>query len=370
MLAYPTMRSDRLVLLIAVLLLSMSCRDTGSPFTKPVPKSGIPPSGTDAPSTGGTDGTANTDTTDTTDATDATDTTDVTGPTDGTEGTSATDDTSGTDDTDPPPASAITVGTWNLHNFSAFGAKEFRLDDISTKIAELSFDVLAVQEIKVADGSNGDGEQAWDVLLDNLSDYDGVHAPYNVKDTTVGLLWNTKTTTLVSWQVIFEDDWWEFPRAPVEAVLESKGETFTVVVLHLKAFKDSVDRRRAACEKLVAYIDKQQDKRYVIIGDFNDDPYDPPDENSFTGTFLDAEPDYHFVTASMDPESVSSTGYYHYVDGTKITGEFLDHVILRGELYDAFSSVTPEILGLPEAEYTDWQKDYSDHFPVVVTLTP
>ena len=52
----------------------------------------------------------------------------------------------------------------------------------------------------------------------------------------------------------------------------------------------------------------------------------------------------------------------------QITGEFLDHAVMTGELYDRFSDVVPEIVSLPEAEYDAWRSDYSDHFPLRVRL--
>ncbi len=368
------MRRDPYMHMFVVLLVVSSCADTESPFVDPSPK-GIDTWWDSGAEVAGSDDVRDTvDPSDGEQASDEAQSEDDDSGADGTASeTGATDDlggSDGSDGTDGGPVGELRVGTWNLHNFSKYGTKEFRLEDIADKIDELALDVLAVQELKVVDGSQGMGEQAWDGLLEALPAYEGLHAPYSANDSVVGLLWNSSNTQVLDWQVLFEEDWWEFPRAPVEVLLKSKGVTFTVVVLHLKAFKDSVDRRRAACKMLVEHIADQTDKRYLIIGDMNDDPYDTAEQNSFVGTFLDAEPAYHFLTAELSPESVTSTGYYHYVDGTKITGEFLDHAILTGELNDSFSNIQPEILGLPESEYSDWKKTYSDHFPVVVTLTP
>ena len=273
----------------------------------------------------------------------------------------------------------IVVGAWNLHNFSKWGPTEFRLDDVAAKIQELGVDVLAVEELQVRDGTDGQGEQAYDALLQRLPGFGIERAPWRriggeITDTVVGLLYDQTTTTIEDSGVIFEDDWSAFPRAPLEVrVTVHHGDvatTFSVIVLHLKAFQDSVDRRRAACAKLVAYLGAKTDPRYVLIGDFNDDPYDPPSSNSFTGTFLDNEPALHFVTQALPPESVTSTGFYHYVNGTKLTGEFLDHAVVTGPLYDAFQTVTPVIHGVPQSDFTWFRDTYSDHFPLVITLTP
>ena len=104
-------------------------------------------------------------------------------------------------------------------------------------------------------------------------------------------------------------------------------------------------------------------KHFVVLGDFNDDPYDGPADNSYVGTFLDQQPAYHFLTQQLPPDSVTSTGFYHYVNGKKITGEFLDHVIATGEWVNNFTTATPKIFSVPESGYVAWEKDYSDSLP-------
>ena len=83
---------------------------------------------------------------------------------------------------------------------------------------------------------------------------------------------------------------------------DGRETTFHVVVIHLKAFHDSVDRRREACQIIAQFVQAQPvPQRYVFIGDFNDDPHDPPADNSFTGTLLGTEPSFRFATAALPP---------------------------------------------------------------------
>ena len=290
----------------------------------------------------------------------------------GSGGPSATSSATGGGNTPMGGEAALRLGTWNLHNFSKWGTTEYRIGDIATEIERLDADILGLQELKVAENTQGEAPQAWDVLLEELEDYEGVHNPWNTFDTTVGLVYKRSTTTLVESQALFTDDSFAFPRAPLEATFEiDKGQEtaeVTVIVLHLKAFGDSVDRRRAACDKLDTYLQQTPDAQVVLLGDLNDDPYDPPAENSFVGTFLDAEPTYHFVTSELAPESVTSLGYYHFVDGTRIEGEFLDHFILTGPAMNAFTTVEVTIESVPEAERDDFEQTHSDHFPVMLDL--
>jgi len=276
-----------------------------------------------------------------------------------------------------PPADGVSTGgafviaTWNLHNFSKYGVDEWRLEDIAAYITELDADVLAVQELKVKEGTTGSGTQAFDRLLELLPAYDGLHAKWDIKDTTVGLLYKTSTVTLDGHKELFTSDWDAFPRQPLEATITVGGQwTLNVIVLHLKAFKDGLERRRKACKALADYIPKQKNKKYLIIGDLNDDPYDSAASNSYEGTFLNAEPEYHFLSKTLPKGTVTSTGYYTWINGKKHNGEFLDHAIATGALKSAYSTITTEVRGLPESQWADWKKSYSDHFPVLVHFTP
>ncbi len=268
----------------------------------------------------------------------------------------------------------LRLGTWNLRNFSKWGTTEYRIGGIASEIEQLDVDILGVQELKVTDDTQGDTLQAWNVLLDELQDYEGFHNPWNTFDSTVGLIYKPATTTLLDSRPLFDDDSFAFPRPPLEATFAiSKGEEsveLTLIVLHLKAFGDSVARRRAACDKLDTYLSETPGARVVLLGDLNDDPHDPAEDNAFVGTFLDAEPTYHFITRDLPPESVTSLGFYHWVEGMKIDGEFLDHFILTEGAMNRFAGAKASISSVPIPDRADFEDTRSDHFPVVLELTP
>lgn len=270
------------------------------------------------------------------------------------------------------PAPVVRIGTWNLKNFSDFGTEEFRIPDIAARIDELDLDLIALQELKPGEDIPIGDPQAFDALLDALPTMDGVHYAWRDFDTSVGLAYDPATVELVSWDALFTQDNWAFPRPPLRARVrvhkDGRSIELVLIVLHLKAFGDSLDRRRLACERLDELMRHSPD-RYVVLGDLNDSPHDAPADNAFTATFLDAEPDYYFVTASLPPETVSSTGWYHYVDGVAITGEFLDHVIVTDLVARRFDML-PTVHAVPEAQFDAYEDQYSDHFPVVVELKP
>ncbi|MDP6944855.1 MAG: endonuclease/exonuclease/phosphatase family protein [Myxococcota bacterium] len=272
---------------------------------------------------------------------------------------------------DPPP---MVIGSWNLKNFSPYGVNDFRLEDLATKIEQLAPDVLAVQEIKVKEGSEGEGTQAWDALLERLDGYEGLVNPYNPMDSVVGLLYDPSVVSVVAWKTLFAGEWWPFPRAPIEATLrltrDGQQITFKVIVLHLKAFPEGRERRREACEDLDAYLQSGSPQTAIVIGDFNDDPGDKGEANVFDTSFLGQEPTYDFVTAAMPTGTVTSLGYHHLVDGIVVPGEFLDHGVVTERLVLSYGEIEPEVVSRPPEDY-DWYEDtYSDHFPVLLHFTP
>ena len=272
---------------------------------------------------------------------------------------------------DPPE---MVVGTWNLKNFSPYGTSEFRLEDIAAKIEQLAPDVLAIQEIKVKEGSEGEGEQAWGALLDELEGYEGLVNPWNPMDSVVGLLYDPSVVTVLAWKTLFEGEWWPFPRAPLEATLrltrDGKQVTFKVIVLHLKAFPEGAERRREACEDLDAYLSGLSSPTAIVIGDFNDNPHDGLDDNVFMTSLQDHAPTYDFVTADMPVGTVTSLGYYHVVDGQVVTGEFLDHAVVTERFALSYETIDAQVVSRPPEDYEWYESTYSDHFPVLVHFTP
>ena len=271
----------------------------------------------------------------------------------------------------PPP---VTVATWNLHNLSDYGVDEWRLPDLVQYVSDLDFDILAVQEL-LPDEDDPDGPSAFDALLEGTG-LEGVYNPFRSFDTSVGLIVDPATTSILETEILFEDDSWAFPRPPLYARVAVEAEDgrtieFGVVSLHLKAQGDDHERRRLACEALAAWGAAQDPHDLLLIGDLNDDPHDAPEDNNvFEGTLLGTEPDWRFLTAGLPPESVTSTGWYHVVDEVEIRGEFIDHAVAQGELVDRFSSTEATIHGLPEEEFDAWRDAYSDHFPVSLDLVP
>lgn len=275
---------------------------------------------------------------------------------------------------DPIVRPPLTLATWNLRNYSELGPADSRTEAIARTLLELDADVIGLQEIKPEADTGGAGRQAWHALLDLLPEYEGARVDWDDFDTVVGIVWRPDALSMLSWEAVMEANHHAFPRAPLEARFRvgrgAAGFSLAALVLHLKAFGDSLDRRQAACRQIRDYVAGRQDKRYVLLGDLNDSPFDPEESNAFAGTLLDQAPTWQFVTARLPVESVSSLGYFHYVGDERVRGEFLDHVVVHGDLFDLYSDVVPEIVSVPPWEYDAWEESRSDHFPVVVDFVP
>ena len=272
----------------------------------------------------------------------------------------------------PDRQEPLTLATWNLDNFSVKGEHEPRLQAIANEIIALDADLIAVQELKVPVPSDGSVEDAFSSLDALLPDHTAIHGAWNALDTTVGILFRGSRLELIHSKQIFKNDWFAFPRPPLQATFRSQpsGEEFTVIVLHLKAFQEGEERRRDACIKLDAYIRAQAEQEHVVLGDFNDDPFDDLSTNVFEGSFLTPDGFYDFTGKDLPPTSVTSTGWYHYVGDDNIKGEFIDHVLLTHGMGEAWDREKPVIHGVPEAEFEAWIDYSSDHFPVSLTLLP
>ena len=260
-------------------------------------------------------------------------------------------------------APAWTIGTWNLETFSRDG-DDPRARNLAAEIESLAPDLLAVQELATADATSG--PQPFDALVAALPSYAGVHNPWQSWDTAVGLLYRPDVVSVLSVEELFAEDSVAFPRLPLRADVGIGSFDLTVIVVHLKAYDEGLERRRDACVALDAYVRSTLDSTPVIlIGDFNDDPNESAQTNAF-GPLLE----YSFLTGDLPPESVTQTSYWHDVGGEVVAGTFLDHAIATGELVDAYPRYSARIAGVEESEWDVWRALYSDHFPVIVALGP
>jgi endonuclease/exonuclease/phosphatase family metal-dependent hydrolase len=176
-------------------------------------------------------------------------------------------------------------------------------------------------------------------------------------DSGVGALVKDTVTVLAS-QSLYPSYSYAFPRPPLQLSLRlSTGPRVEVIVVHLKAQVDAASqaRRRTAIKKLAA--DLASTTPTVILGDWNDQLTDAPDQNVFTPLVSGG---YTFLTLPL-----AQAGKYSY---TKFHS-FLDHVAVDSSATQQLRPYVTDVLPLDQQDggYVD---DVSDHLPVLSRFSP
>lgn len=254
--------------------------------------------------------------------------------------------------------STIDIITWNIENFPKDGQNT--IDEVAQIVSDLNVDAIAVQEIADTNAFNN--------LLAQLPGWDAQLSPHEYSGgdyQKVGLLFNTNVVTVNGYQLLFEDDSYAFPRPAMELdVIISEGAhtfDFKIIVVHLKAYEgeENEARRRAAIDSLKNYIDSQvaqnEEKDFILTGDFNDHLEDPPEDNVFT-VMLDDTAHYEFLSEPL-------AGFYGTYIGYN-EPNLIDHTIITDDARSEYGDN-----GYTEPLYLDYQNpDYettvSDHRPL------
>jgi endonuclease/exonuclease/phosphatase family metal-dependent hydrolase len=256
----------------------------------------------------------------------------------------------------------LEVATWNIKNFPTDGLTASRVAEL---VREMDLDFVAVQEIADQD--------RFSEMLDTMEGYRGVLSPHEYSPgeyQKVGFLYRKELFSYQGSVLLFEDDSYAFPRPAFRADFGvwRGGEmamSVSVIVVHLKANtgEENEARRRAGIEKLKEYVDllveNGTETEVILLGDFNDELTDPPEDNVFT-VFLDDNAGYRMLTAEL-----AEAGAYSLLPWNRL----VDHIAITGELMDEFQDATTVVVPLDTAihEY-DYVESVSDHLPVA-TLT-
>ena len=129
--------------------------------------------------------------------------------------------------------------------------------------------------------------------------------------------------------------------------------------MHLKAFvdKESEERRREACKKLKDYIDTYLltgvEKDIIILGDFNDELEDPPQDNVFQN-FLSDSLNYEFL-------ELSNVAVATYIGNFESS---IDHILITNNVRNEYNKGLTHVLKIDQdfSKYIDY---ISDHRPVL-----
>jgi len=244
--------------------------------------------------------------------------------------------------------------TWNIEHFPK--DPTFTIPYLSRIIQKIDIDMIAVQEI--------DKNLLFMTLADSLDGYQGYVSQLPDYGQRLGIIYKSDMISLSDPDQLFTNDDWAFPRPPLvtSVIVKEKNKIvfdFILIVLHLKAFVDaeSEGRRREACEKLKKYIDTYllngSERDILIVGDFNDELIDPPQENVFK-IFLEDSLNYQFLTLPLAAEST-------YIGNFRSA---IDHVLITDDVRDEYQNGSTHILKIDQ-EFSKYVNYISDHRPVL-----
>jgi endonuclease/exonuclease/phosphatase family metal-dependent hydrolase len=243
---------------------------------------------------------------------------------------------------------------WNIETIPKAVSTVARVAQV---VDRLDADVIGVEEI--------DDLDAFASLDTLLPDYQGLTASNGDGYSRVGLLYRGDTVRVDGVQTLFLGDGQAFPRPPLAAHVVGQGVDVTVIVVHLKALGDDASeaRRKDAVIKLDAWVQAQQAaspaRRYLIMGDWNDQVTDAAPDNVFQ-PMLDQPERYDVLTLALAQAGDSS---YIPVPGV------IDHMVLTDNARGVWGAGETEVLHL-DATDTQYETIISDHRPVLTKFRP
>ncbi len=243
-------------------------------------------------------------------------------------------------------ADSLDVACWNLEWFPA---TDSTVELVAELVTSLDLDVVVTEEIASV--------EAWDALVERLPDHAGVLSTHTYSDGTyqkIGILYREAEVTVGEPELLFETDWYGFPRPGLLVHLGYRDRTLDLLGIHLKAggAGEDADRRASAIQTIDTWARTQiaTEPELIIAGDYNED-LDIPGENVLT-PFLD--PMYVIRTTAR-----ATDGDFSFVP----TRRLIDHIVTTGALGD-HDAVIPDL----DVRILNYTELVSDHLPVVLTI--
>jgi endonuclease/exonuclease/phosphatase family metal-dependent hydrolase len=257
----------------------------------------------------------------------------------------------------PGTSSTADIITFNAEGFPKAGYTS--VTALSALIKAIDPDIVALQDVA--------SEADFNRMIKLMPGWTGVFYPLSNDEWNLAYLVKDSEMAVVAGSVrtLFEDDFWAFPRPPLEIRVRHKasGREFLLVNLHLKCCggTDNENRRREASEKLKDYLDEQRSSDAVImLGDYNDEiSSSDTEENPFLNFIADAA-SYSFADMAIANGSQLWWSYPQWPS-------HIDHILVTDELFDKIDT-TVVIKASPC--YPDYGEVLSDHRPVGIRINP
>jgi len=249
--------------------------------------------------------------------------------------------------------STLDIVTFNTELFPLSGYET--VSELATLIEAMNADIIAFQEIS--------SKTDFDRLDDLLDDYSAIPYPINNSDWNLAWLVKDSEISVTSTKIIFDDDYWAFPRPPFELHVSHKPTSTDLILLnnHLKCCggSDNEDRRRSASDQLYSYINSTYpNKAVIVLGDLNDEIDGTSYSSNVFWSFVNDPSRYRVADMEIAEGSALWWSYPSWPS-------HIDHIIVSNEL---FSMIDTTMVFKPDACYSDYPSIISDHRPVYLRL--
>lgn len=244
--------------------------------------------------------------------------------------------------------------TWNLEWFPKHDST---ISYVSDFILALSPDIIALQEIS--------DQYSFDLLIESLGDgWVGYRDNTDYQELSYIINLNQINLLAQPYTILDEYEYYFAYRPPYVLNIEFNDEIFFIIDIHLKCCDGSEERRMASAQYLKNYIDTyHNDGNIIVLGDFNDELTDPPNENVFLN-FLDDPGNYFFTDLHIAEGSSDNWSFPNWPS-------HLDHILVTNEVLDF--DISTNTIKLDNYMIGGWNKydNYiSDHRPVGISLLP
>ena len=247
-------------------------------------------------------------------------------------------------------ASTLELMTWNIRMFPSTEQTPEILADL---IASMDVDIVVFQEVDDARAFQRTDARlyGWATALPSVP---------GGRTGSVGVAYREGLVTLGEPELLFLADG-DFPRPPVVLPITVGGETFSLIVVHLKAGFDASDQAArvgasATLEAEVrARVDGAGEDAIAVIGDWNTALSDSRADEVFA-PWRDAR--YNFVT-----EDLAEGGGVTFLP----SDVELDHIVTTTAFDAIRGSAQPQIIPL-DAQFGEYRTIISDHVPLVVKM--
>jgi endonuclease/exonuclease/phosphatase family metal-dependent hydrolase len=259
--------------------------------------------------------------------------------------------------------SSVSVITWNLKYFPQQSNRSE--DRVRLIMDSLDADFYCVQEIF--------DRPSFDDVVDGLDRYDVIYSNHDY----LALAIVYKHASFLPAQIthLFENDDDNFAgRAPlfVSFLYEQNGKNqiINLINLHMKCCEEKpsdLQRRHDASNMMHDWMTTAMawgDSNFVVVGDWNDDIYDPDGSGAYAFEALLDDPDnFEFITDSLAATRTAANASY------PSWPSFLDNMLVSRSLFDEARQGLVRTLRLDEV-FGDYTTVVSDHRPVLWRFVP